>query len=110
MKQHAILVKIATYLILIGIGYLIFMRIYPAKVEHFGLSDANKAKLRNLATKAVNSSKGQELLGQGLDKCKSKCDEQGQKAGEKIGVDNASSAVLLCKSACDNGAEKIGSI
>ena len=110
MKQHAILVKIATYLILIGIGYLIFMRIYPAKVENFGLSAENKGKLRNLVKKAVNSSKGQELLAKGLDRCKAECDKQGQKAGEKIGSDNASSAVLLCKSACDTGASKVGSI
>lgn len=110
MKQHAVLVKIATYLIFLGIGYLIFMRIYPAKVEHFGLSAANKAKARNLLKKAVNSSKGQELLAQGLEKCKSKCEQQAEKVGSRIGIDNARSVMSLCKSACDTGASKIGSV
>ena len=90
------------------LGYLIYKRIYPAKIEHFGF-------LRKAASTLANSSVGQSVLTSADARCRDECVKQGNKlsanAQERVASDSRLSSLsqtsagqsLLSESTLDKG-------
>jgi len=126
MKKYTSLMN---FVILLGIallGYLLYKRIYPAKIENFGF-------LRRMASAAANSSTGQSILSSAATRCKSECVTQGNRLRANAQARAASdprlsslsqtsegqslmsestlgNGISACQSACDAARSKVGTI